>query len=310
VKLLLSLAPALALVFAVTSVIAVLAQDEAIAVNSAQRDWRLIALSLDGAMAPVTDVVAAHPSASPGPSTAPTRSPTANTLVLGVPTLSLEDDRRAGGWTGCNAWTASYTLDGDAVTLGPVAVTRGACPEPAGSLEAAFLDDLERVAAWSTDADEADPDLELLSLADAAGDQLLVFEPQPASPLLGAWRVTAYRDAAGAVVPTIPGEMPTATFDTDGLVTGVTGCNQYSAEYRVDGQALIVGTPFVTSADCEEPLTAQQQAFLAALEASAHASMLSATTLLLTDAVGSATLILEAEAPAPSPHRRSSGGDA
>ncbi|MFI5292891.1 MAG: META domain-containing protein, partial [Candidatus Limnocylindrales bacterium] len=213
-----------------------------------------------------------------------------------MPTLSIEDEQRAGGWTGCNAWTATLELDGDAVTLGPIAVTRAICPGPAGMIEATFLDDLELVASWSIDVDPGDASLELLTLFDADGDPVLVFVPLPASPLLGSWQIVAYRDAGGAVVPSIAGAAPTATFDADGRATGSTGCRTFGADYLVDGQTLAIGGAATTGDSCEEPLAAQERDFLAALVSSTGAALLTDTTLLLTDSEGSTSLILESVA--------------
>ena len=305
----------LAVVFGVASVASALAQDQPTQTDAERRDWRLTMLVQDGALVDVTDLTAAAATEAPEASEVPTASIAALTpealssaapttpaaLVLGAPTLSIDDERRLSGWTGCNAWTATYQLDGDSVNLGPVAATRSACPEPAGTLEDAYLADLALVASWSIDSAAADADLELLTLADADGEPLLVFVPMPASPLLGSWRITAYRDASGAVVPSVVGAAPTATFDASGRVTGSTGCNVYGADYVVDGQALAIGLVAATTTACEEPLVSQEEAFLAALKSSAHAAMLSESTLLLTDAVGSTTLILESVAPPPSP---------
>jgi heat shock protein HslJ len=163
-----------------------------------------------------------------------------------------------------------------------------------------LLADLAQVATWSIDG-SADDQVERLTLFEASGEPILVFVPLPASPVLGSWQVTAYRDADGAIVPSIADAQPTATFATDGRVAGSTGCNTYSADYVVEGQALAVGPIATTLVACDETLAAQEQAFLAALGASAGAALLSDTTLLLTDAVGAATLILESSEPPPGP---------
>jgi heat shock protein HslJ len=276
-----------ALLIGVAGVASVMAQGEAAQVDAEGRDWRLTKLAHDGSLVHVTDLASGAASRAPG--------------VLGVPTLGIEDERRAAGWTGCNAWTATFELDGDAVTLGPVAVTRAACPEPAGTIEATFLDDLELVTSWSIDADAGDPDLELLTLSDSVGDAVLVFVPIPASPLLGSWQVVAYRDAGGAVVPSIAGAAPTATFDAAGRLTGFTGCRPFGADYVVDGQTLAIGLAATTADPCEEPLAARERDFLAALGSSTGAALLTDTTLLLTDSAGSTALILESAGPAPSP---------
>ena len=82
-----------------------------------------------------------------------------------VPTANFGDDR-VGGTTGCNRFSASYTVDGDALELGPIAATRIACAPPAGEIETAYLAALERVAAWRVEDGE-------LVLQDDGGAELL-----------------------------------------------------------------------------------------------------------------------------------------
>jgi heat shock protein HslJ len=303
-----------ALLVAIASLATALAQDDVTQAVPEGRDWRLVMLAQDGALVDVADILslasaspAATPATSaqpsgivPSPDIAPSPGPTGASDVLRSPTLTIEDDQRVGGWTGCNAWTATFQLDGAALSLGPIASTRTACPEAASSLEQAYLADLEMVASWAVGADTSDPSLERLLLSDANGDVILIYIPTPPSPVLGSWRVTAYRDSSGAVVPPIAGSDPTAAFDAQGRVSGSTGCNSYEAAYVVDGQELAVGTIASTLVACVDPVvTTQEQDFLAALGASTRATALSETTLLLTDETGATTLILESLAPPP-----------
>lgn len=58
-------------------------------------------------------------------------------------TLLLDPDmHRALGSTGCNRFTGSYELEGGRLTLGLTALTRMACPDPLGGVEADFLEAL------------------------------------------------------------------------------------------------------------------------------------------------------------------------
>ena len=75
-------------------------------------------------------------------------------------------DGTVSGSTGCNRFVAQYTLDRDALEIGPIASTRMACPPPADEVERAYLHALGRVAAWRSD----DADLVLL---DSDGTELL-----------------------------------------------------------------------------------------------------------------------------------------
>jgi heat shock protein HslJ len=71
-----------------------------------------------------------------------------------------------GGSTGCNRFTASYTVDGDSLRIGAVASTRMACRPPADAVERVYLAALARVAGWRSD------DAELV-LLDEDGAELL-----------------------------------------------------------------------------------------------------------------------------------------
>lgn len=60
---------------------------------------------------------------------------------------------RVSGSSGCNRLTGTYTQDGDALTFGPLAGTRMACPEPAMDLERRFHAALEGVTGYSIDGE-------------------------------------------------------------------------------------------------------------------------------------------------------------
>jgi heat shock protein HslJ len=66
------------------------------------------------------------------------------------------------GSTGCNRFSGSYELDGEALRFGPVAATRMACESGARELERAFVDMLAEVAGWRASDDR----LELLGADD------------------------------------------------------------------------------------------------------------------------------------------------
>jgi heat shock protein HslJ len=61
------------------------------------------------------------------------------------------DDGRVSGSGGCNQFTGPYTVEGDALAIGPLAATLRAClaPEGVGEQEAACFAALGRVATWS-----------------------------------------------------------------------------------------------------------------------------------------------------------------
>ena len=58
----------------------------------------------------------------------------------------------------------------------------------------------------------------------------------------------------------------TADFGDDGTVSGVAGCNGYSASYETDGDQITFSTPETTSSTCRDRLMNQEAAYLETLQ--------------------------------------------
>ena len=69
------------------------------------------------------------------------------------PTLLLEEGN-ASGFGGCNTFTGGYELDGDSISIGPLAGTLMACELQKMTVEGAYMPALEAADAWSIDGDE------------------------------------------------------------------------------------------------------------------------------------------------------------
>ena len=75
------------------------------------------------------------------------------TRTLGVTqTVTFDDDGRVYGDTGCNRFTGGYTTKGDRMTIGPLASTLRACPQPIMDAEAIFLNKLQSTVAFRATA--------------------------------------------------------------------------------------------------------------------------------------------------------------
>jgi len=63
--------------------------------------------------------------------------------------LTIEFDRggKVQGFGGCNRFSGSFALQQGKLSVGPLAVTRKACPEPANSFEISYLDALDKARA-------------------------------------------------------------------------------------------------------------------------------------------------------------------
>ena len=83
--------------------------------------------------------------------------------------VKFEQNNKVWGRLGCNRFTGTYTQDGAALTFGPLATTRMACPEPNMKTEA-------RVSAALTATRQADISHLKLVLRDEAGKELLALQ--------------------------------------------------------------------------------------------------------------------------------------
>jgi heat shock protein HslJ len=78
--------------------------------------------------------------------------------------LFQRQDGRVTGYSGCNEFFGSYDLKGDALTFGPLGMTRRFCADVAGEVEQAFLSVLSKARGWRVER-------QMLLLMD--GDQVL-----------------------------------------------------------------------------------------------------------------------------------------
>lgn len=207
----------------------------------------------------------------------------------GVSVTARFSEGRVSGISGCNRYTAEYTVDGDTLAIGPVAGTLMACPEPASTVETAYLAALERTATFQTTATE-------LTLSDADGQTVLTFAEADEPTLVGTtWSATGVNNGREAVVSLVEGTEVTATFADDGTVSGSGGCNTYTGSYTVEDDALSIGPLATTLKACPEPQGAEEQEaqFLAAMER-ATTYLIDGTALELRDDAGALQVSFQA----------------
>lgn len=92
--------------------------------------------------------------------------------------LQFGADGQLSGNGGCNRFTGGFQLNGQKLTIGPVAATRMACPEPIQSFEFSYFEALQAVQIVNLKDDR-------LVLRDADGQQLVRFISEvrlPAAP--------------------------------------------------------------------------------------------------------------------------------
>lgn len=175
------------------------------------------------------------------------------------PVTALFEGGRVSGFSGCNRFMGSYTLDRDSVLFGPLAGTMMACPEPEMAIEKAFLGALTGTLRYAISGDR-------LTLTPATGAPL-VFQAEPAPMLQGVnWIVTGFNNGRHAVVGPLLGTTLNLTFD-QGQVYGSSGCNTFRAAYASEGNRLAIGPIASTRKACSaEGVMQQEREFLAALE--------------------------------------------
>jgi len=173
---------------------------------------------------------------------------------------------KVAGFAGCNSFSGPSRIDGPKLAIGPLDATQMVCVDSAMALESAYLKALPLTASYTATADR-------LTLFDKAGKEVVVYEPGPANPIVGSWTVFGYDNGKSAVVSPIAGTQLTAVFTEDGKVSGSAGCNQYNGGYKLDGDAITIGPLAATEMACPEPLMAQEQAFLTAMQSAATVSV-------------------------------------
>lgn len=157
------------------------------------------------------------------------------------------------GSGGCNRYTAGYTVDGGKLTIGSAAATMMACPEPQTAVEQPFLAALAVVTTYRIEDGQ-------LSLLDAGGQKIATFKVWQPVALKGiTWRATVYNNGRGAAVSLIDGSEITATFGTDGVLSGSAGCNHYRAAYVTEGSSITIQAPAATRKTCSDPKGVMQQ---------------------------------------------------
>jgi heat shock protein HslJ len=178
--------------------------------------------------------------------------------ALPRPALTRFEAGRIWGFSGCNNFTGSYTLEADRVMLGQLAGTLMACPEPASWIESTFRAAFAGTLRYAFDGRR-------LSLTAASGE-VLTFEPEPEPRLEGVtWEVTGFNNNRHAVVSPVAGSRISFSFN-DGTVAGTAGCNNFRASYSTQGSSIKIGPAATTRRACADELMVQEREFLAALE--------------------------------------------
>lgn len=201
------------------------------------------------------------------------------TAVPGVDAAITFADGNVGGTAGCNSFGGGYTVEGNTLTVGPLASTMMACLDNnIMEQEAAVQANLQAAATYTIEGD-------ILTIANAEGETILTFQAtEPIALTSVSWEATSYNNGNQAVVSLIAGTSITANFGEDGTLSGNAGCNQYTTSYTVDGEAITIQPAASTMMMCAEPegVMEQETLYLQALTTAATYQVDGATLTLRT----------------------------
>lgn len=177
-------------------------------------------------------------------------------------TLSFQGGGISGSG-GCNRYNADFSLGGDnpfVLRIGPIASTRMACPDPAGSQEGEYLSALENVSQWNYFYGR----LALYYQNEAGEIGRLLFVPHTVpetarvDTLTGqTWQWISFTNPVENFDIEAP-ENYTLTFHTDGSLSIKADCNLANANYTDDAGSLQVQVGPSTLALCPAESRSEQ----------------------------------------------------
>jgi heat shock protein HslJ len=187
-----------------------------------------------------------------------------NTIPAGLRIDATFRDGTIEGSDGCNVYDGPYSLTGDGgIDFRGLGGTDIGCAPVVADAGAAYASALDRAASYEVDD-------ETLTLLDEDGAEVVRFKANAAPPITGlTWQAFGYRDGPvddkQAVVSPLEGSTITAEFGADGTMSGSSGCNTYTADYEVSGNAFSITALVSTERACEPPLMRQERAYVDAL---------------------------------------------
>jgi heat shock protein HslJ len=194
-----------------------------------------------------------------------------------IVTMAFLDDEVSGRGP-CNVYGGALDLDGDdGIEITDVRSTQIACEPTVMEAERDYFDALESVTRATFDDDD-DEELVL-----EGGGAELHYDAIDVDELLeGEWEITDV--ARGDAIESLTAAPATITFTDDGDVRLVTGCNDATTSFELDGDELTVDDDFpMTEMGCESARQEQQDALVAALRAAARVELAPDSLVILDD---------------------------
>jgi len=209
-----------------------------------------------------------------------------NPVTLGV------DGDTVSGRAPCNTYRGAFDLGADdSVEIGPLALTRMACPGSAMEAEDEFVAALETVDHVEVDVDEDGRDAADRMVLTGRGVRLSFRSYDADELLVGTWTITGVA-TGDSVDSVLDGTEPTITFGEGGDLTMETGCNTAGSSWELDGDELTVERARTTLMACDDPpgVMEQEAALLQALESAARVEIAPGTLTIL-DAEGAIVIV-------------------
>ena len=180
-------------------------------------------------------------------------------------TADLTSDGKISGSSGCNQYAGVYRVNGNSILISSIlSSSMMACSQAVMDQETAYLEALAQARIFTASPDQ-------LTLKDAGGNELMLFNAQTQDLAGTYWEVTGYYNGEQAVTSVLADSTITAQFGKDGTLSGNSSCNDYSGPYKAIGNQIEIGPLVSTKKACADPagVMDQEAQYLAALETAA-----------------------------------------
>jgi heat shock protein HslJ len=200
-------------------------------------------------------------------------------------TANFTPDGQLSGFSGCNTFSGPVQAATDGtMTIGPLATTLMACAEGMDQ-ETAYLSALQNARSFSFSSEGR---LQIKYGPETGANQVMVFIVAAKALTESNWVLVSYGDPTSQQ-PVPSGLVITAAFSSDGYMSGLSGCNQYSVPYTLQGNQISLGPIAITQMTCPTGMEAEQ-AYLTALSTIGQYSITGPTlTLTYNQGAGLAT---------------------
>jgi len=188
---------------------------------------------------------------------------TANVIFIPADSpIAQGSENSISGNGGCNTFTGSYSLTGDAFTTSPLAQTQMMCEESAIRIDEIFVSGLQNVKSYQIILDQ-------LTIITASSSLLFHADRLP---LEGPRWILTGSGAADNPQPPSDGTVFIAKFERQfgmpsGVKSGTTGCNDYTATYTASFDAFKVNLPQTSQNTCSAAQMESEQHYFLGLNA-------------------------------------------